>query len=51
MQKAFTVNEALIEQTERFDDEVVATKHTDFFDKRSVNYNKRSKSVTSSDLF
>lgn len=47
----FTVDEALVEQSEWFDDEIIATKHGDFFVKRSVNYNKRSKSVTSDDLF
>lgn len=49
--RIFTVNEALLEETEWFDNEVIATKHTDFFNKRSINYNKRSTSVTSDDLF
>ena len=47
----FSVDQALVEQTEWFDDEIIATKHGDFFVKRSINYNKRSKSVTSDDLF
>ncbi len=47
----FSVDQALIEQTEWFDDEIIGTKHGDFFVKRSINYNKRSKSVTSDDLF
>ena len=47
----FKVNEKLIEETEWFDDEILATKHTDFFNKRSINYTKRSKSVTEEDLF
>lgn len=47
----FTVDEAEVEKTEWFDDEIVATKHGDFFDKRSINYNKKSKSVTVDDLF
>ena len=47
----FSVHQALVEQTEWFDDEIIATKHGDFFVKRSINYNKRSKSVTSDDLF
>jgi len=47
----FEVNETLLEQTEWFDDEIIGTKHGDFFVKRSINYNKRSKSVTSDDLF
>lgn len=47
----FEVSEALLEETDWFDNEVIATKHTDFFNKRSINYNKRSTSVTSADLF
>lgn len=47
----FDVNQALLEETDWFDNEVIATKHVDFFDKRSINYNKRSASVTSEDLF
>lgn len=49
--KVFEVEEKLLENTEWFDNEVIATKHVDFFDKRSINYNKRSASVTSNDLF
>lgn len=47
----FEVDEAKVELTDWFDDEIVATKHGDFFVKRSINYNKRSKSITSDDLF
>lgn len=47
----FEIDEMLLRESEWFDDEIVATKHGDFFDKRSVNYNKRSKSITSDDLF
>ncbi|MCI5051225.1 MAG: ribonucleotide-diphosphate reductase subunit beta [Candidatus Pacebacteria bacterium] len=47
----FETDDSLLLETEWFDDEIVATKHGDFFDKRSVNYNKRSKSITSDDLF
>jgi len=50
-QPLFDVDVSLVEQTDWFDDEVVATKHGDFFVKRSVNYNKRAKSITSDDLF
>lgn len=49
--RIFDVSEALLEETDWFDNEVIATKHVDFFDKRSINYNKRSVSVTSDDLF
>lgn len=49
--RIFEVSEALLEETDWFDNEVIATKHVDFFQKRSINYNKRSASVTSDDLF
>lgn len=49
--RIFEVSEVLLEETDWFDNEVIATKHTDFFNKRSINYNKRSQSVTSADLF
>jgi ribonucleoside-diphosphate reductase beta chain len=47
----FDVNDTLLETTEWFDDEILTTKHTDFFNKRSINYSKKSKSITSNDLF
>ena len=47
----FEVNEKLLETTEWFDDEILTTKHTDFFNKRSINYSKKSKSITHNDLF
>jgi len=49
--RLFDVNLVLLEETDWFDNEVIATKHVDFFQKRSINYNKRSQSVTSADLF
>lgn len=49
--RIFEIDETLLDQTEWFDDEVIATKHGDFFVKRSINYNKRSNSITSDDLF
>jgi ribonucleoside-diphosphate reductase beta chain len=51
IKKIFEIDEKLLEQTDWFDDEVIGTKHGDFFVKRSINYNKRSTSVTSEDLF
>jgi ribonucleoside-diphosphate reductase beta chain len=51
MSRIFEVSDALLEETDWFDNEVIATKHVDFFHKRSINYNKRSSSVTSDDLF
>lgn len=47
----FDVDAAAIEATEWFDDEIIGTKHGDFFVKRSINYNKRSVSMTGDDLF
>jgi len=51
MDKIFDVDEKMLEQTEWFDEEVATTKHGDFFVKRSINYNKRSQSITGDDLF
>jgi ribonucleoside-diphosphate reductase beta chain len=51
MKTIFEINPTLLEKTERFDDEIITTKHADFFNKRSINYNKRSKSITGDDLF
>ncbi len=51
MSTVFSIDDALLDKTEWFNDEVIATKHVDFFDKRSINYNKRQTSVTSDDLF
>ncbi|MEJ6791954.1 MAG: ribonucleotide-diphosphate reductase subunit beta [Lacinutrix sp.] len=51
IEKVFEINEELVAQTEWFDDEIIGTKHGDFFVKRSINYSKRTKSITSDDLF
>jgi ribonucleoside-diphosphate reductase beta chain len=49
--KIFDVDEKLLAETEWFDDEIIGTKHGDFFVKRSINYSKRTQSITSDDLF
>lgn len=49
--KIFDIDEKLLSQTEWFDDEIIGTKHGDFFVKRSINYSKRTQSITSDDLF
>ena len=49
--KIFDIDQKLVAQTEWFDDEIIGTKHGDFFVKRSINYSKRSQSITSDDLF
>ncbi len=51
LERIFPVDEKLLEETEWFDEEIVTTKHGDFFVKRSINYNKRSQSITGDDLF
>jgi len=51
IEKVFNINEKLVLETEWFDDEIIGTKHGDFFVKRSINYSKRTKSITSDDLF
>lgn len=47
----FEVDQKLLLETEWFDDEIIGTKHGDFFVKRSINYSKRTQSITSDDLF
>jgi len=51
IERIFEVDEKELQKTDWFDDEIMSTKHGDFFVKRSINYNKRAKSVTSNDLF
>ena len=51
IERIFQVDEKELQKTDWFDDEIMSTKHGDFFVKRSINYNKRAKSVTSNDLF
>lgn len=51
LEKIFEIDKEELNKTDWFDEEIMATKHLDFFVKRSVNYNKRSKSITSDDLF
>jgi ribonucleoside-diphosphate reductase beta chain len=47
----FEIDSEILKSTEWFDDEILTTKHTDFFHKRSINYSKKSKSITEDDLF
>jgi len=51
IQNIFEVKDNLLEKTEWLNDEILTTKHTDFFNKRSINYSKKSKSITVNDLF
>lgn len=47
----FDVNENIVATTDWFNEELIATKHVDFFVKRSINYSKRTRSITGDDLF
>lgn len=49
--KIFDIDQVLLAETDWFDDEIIGTKHGDFFVKRSINYSKRTKSITRDDLF
>ncbi len=49
--KVFDVDMTKLEQFNWFEDEVHAEVNTDFFHKKSVNYSKSVKSITSTDLF
>ncbi len=51
LERIFETDDEEVEKTLWFDEEIVSTKHVDFFAKRSVNYTKRSQSVTADDLF
>jgi len=51
VEKIFNIDESLIAQTEWFDDEIIGTKHGDFFVKRSINYSKKTQSFSGDDLF
>ncbi|MCH2231712.1 MAG: ribonucleotide-diphosphate reductase subunit beta [Crocinitomicaceae bacterium] len=51
IEKLFNVNEEILLKTQWFDDEITGTKHGDFFVKRSINYSKRTQSITHEDLF
>jgi ribonucleoside-diphosphate reductase beta chain len=51
MERIFEIDQGKLMQTQWFDDEITGTKHGDFFVKRSINYSKRTQSITSDDLF
>jgi ribonucleoside-diphosphate reductase beta chain len=51
VKQIFETNEKLLNETEWFNDEIIGTKHGDFFVKRSINYSKRTQSITGDDLF
>ena len=47
----FEIDEKAVEQTDWFDDELMLSKHTDFFVKHDVGYAKKTRSITEDDLF
>lgn len=51
MNPYFVINVDLIEPTLWFDVEIKSTKEGDFFYKKQIDYNKKSKSITKDDLF
>ena len=51
MKPIFDVDFTELEKTLWFDVEITATKEGDFFYKKQVDYNKKSKSITEDDLF
>jgi ribonucleoside-diphosphate reductase beta chain len=51
LKSEFEINDDILLKTEWFTDEVDMTKRPDFFNKRSINYNKKSKAITEDELF
>ena len=51
VEKIFETKDEILSHTEWFNDEIIGTKHGDFFVKRSINYSKRTQSITGDDLF
>lgn len=47
----FEVDNSELSKTNWFNEELTATKENDFFNKRSVDYSKKQKQITSDDLF
>jgi ribonucleoside-diphosphate reductase beta chain len=47
----FTVDETALAATRWFDEELLATKENDFFNKRSITYSKKMKSFSEDALF
>ena len=51
MEPEFTVDQARVDDTLWFEEEILAAKHVDFFHKRPTTYAKKSKSISADDLF
>ena len=46
-----SINNEMLKETEWFDIEILSSKETDFFNKRSTDYSKKMKQITADDLF
>ena len=46
-----SINDEMLKETEWFDIEILSSKETDFFNKRSTDYSKKMKQITADDLF
>ena len=51
LEPEFKIDFNIMPEFEWFEDELQMTKRPDFFNKRSINYNKKSKSITTTELF
>lgn len=51
LEPPYDVDPDLLKETEWFDIEILSTKETDFFNKRSTDYSKKMKQITADDLF
>ncbi|EQA05361.1 ribonucleotide-diphosphate reductase subunit beta [Glaesserella parasuis] len=51
LEPPYDVDPDLLKETEWFDIEIISTKETDFFNKRSTDYSKKMKQITADDLF
>ncbi|MWQ27126.1 ribonucleotide-diphosphate reductase subunit beta [Glaesserella parasuis] len=51
LEPPYDVDPELLKETEWFDIEIISTKETDFFNKRSTDYSKKMKQITADDLF
>jgi ribonucleoside-diphosphate reductase beta chain len=51
LESIFDIDVESLESTLWFDVEITSTKEGDFFYKKSIDYNKKSKSITEDDLF
>lgn len=51
MDPLFEIDEQLLKQVEWFEVELISTKEGDFFNKKQIDYNKKSKDITADSLF